>query len=102
DIRLTRLRVQEAILRLSHQLNTFIHEENWQKIKPLAGASGETIMLSRYPQADESRIDTAACYEVEAIQELILQVRNIRGQYNVPPGQDLPIYIKGASQGYRE
>ena len=100
--RRTLIRVLEAILRLAHPLMPFITEEIWQKIKPLAGASGETIMLSRYPQADESRIDTAACYEVEAIQELILQVRNIRGQYNVPPGQDLPIYIKGAPQGYRE
>ena len=96
------IRVLETILRLSHPLMPFITEEIWQKIKPLAGATGDTIMLGRYPQADESRIDAEASYEVDAIQRLILLVRNIRGQYNVSPGQDLPIYIKGASHGYKE
>ena len=100
--RRTLIRVLETILRLTHPLMPFITEEIWQKIKPLAGATGDTIMLSRYPQADESRIDAEASYEVDALQRLILLVRNIRGQYNVPPGQDLPIYIKGASHGYKE
>ena len=100
--RRTLIRVLETILRLSHPLMPFITEEIWQKIKPLAGTTGETIMLRRYPQADESRIDAEASYEVDSIQRLILLVRNIRGQYNVSPGQDLPIYIKGASHGYKE
>ncbi len=95
--RRTLIRVLETILRLTHPLMPFITEEIWQKIKPLAGATGETIMHARYPVADDSKIDQQALKDVEWLQTVILGVRNIRGEMNISPAKDLNILFKNGS-----
>lgn len=95
--RRTLIRVLETILRLSHPLMPFITEEIWQKIKPLAGATGETIMHARFPIAEESKIDHQALKDVEWLQAVILGVRNIRGEMNISPAKDLNVLFKNGS-----
>lgn len=95
--RRTLIRVLETTLRLTHPLMPFITEEIWQKIKPLAGAKGETIMQARYPVADESKIDQQALKDVEWLQAVILGVRNIRGEMNISPAKDLNVLFKNGS-----
>ncbi|MGN0921101.1 MAG: valine--tRNA ligase [Cellvibrio sp.] len=95
--RRTLIQVLETILRLAHPLMPFITEEIWQKIKPLAGATGDTIMLARYPVADDSLIDQTALADVAWLQQVILGVRNIRGEMNISPAKDLNILVKNAS-----
>lgn len=95
--RRTLIRVLEVILRLTHPLMPFITEEIWQKIKPLAGATGETIMLARYPIAQEEKIDQQALKDVEWLQAVILGVRNIRGEMNISPAKDLTVLFKNGT-----
>ncbi len=95
--RRTLIRVLETILRLAHPLMPFITEEIWQKIKPLAGATGETIMLAKYPIAEESKVDQQALSDVEWLQAVILGVRNIRGEMNISPAKDLTILFKNGT-----
>jgi valyl-tRNA synthetase len=95
--RRTLIRVLEAILRLAHPLMPFITEEIWQKIKPLAGATGETIMLAPYPLADDSKIDQQALTDIAWLQAVILGVRNIRGEMNISPAKNLPLYFNNGS-----
>ena len=95
--RRTLIRVLETILRLSHPLMPFITEEIWQKIKPLAGVTGETIMHARFPIADESKIDQQALNDVAWLQAIILGVRNIRGEMNISPAKDLAVLFKNGS-----
>jgi valyl-tRNA synthetase len=95
--RRTLVRVLETILRLVHPLMPFITEEIWQIIKPLSGATGETIMHARYPQADDSKIDQQALNDVEWLQAVILGVRNIRGEMNISPAKDLPVLFKNGT-----
>jgi len=95
--RRTLVRVLETILRLVHPLMPFITEEIWQIIKPLSGATGETIMLASFPEADDSKIDNQALSDVEWLQAVILGVRNIRGEMNISPAKDLPVLFKNGS-----
>jgi valyl-tRNA synthetase len=95
--RRTLVRVLEVALRLAHPFMPFITEEIWQRLAPLAGAEGKTIMLQPWPVANESRIDAAAEGDIEWLKELMLGVRNIRGEMNIGPGKPLQLFLKNAS-----
>jgi valyl-tRNA synthetase len=86
--------VLEASLRLAHPLMPFITEEIWQRVAPLAGRTGSTIMLQNYPQADDKKIDTVANADIEWLQGVIVGVRNIRGEMNIPPGKELNVLLR--------
>lgn len=91
--RRTLIRVLETILRLAHPLMPFITEELWQRVKPLAGRDGETIMLAPYPQADESKIDQQAMDDIDWVKRVVLGIRTIRGEMNIAPSAQLPVYF---------
>ncbi|MBX6420212.1 MAG: valine--tRNA ligase [Nevskia sp.] len=99
--RRTLVRVLEAVLRLLHPLMPFITEELWQKVAPLAGKSGETIMLQPYPSARQERIDADAEAGVEWLKRFILGVRQIRSGMDLPPGKVLPLLLQNASAADR-
>ncbi|MBE9539916.1 MAG: valine--tRNA ligase, partial [Proteobacteria bacterium] len=97
--RRTLIRVLEAWLRLLHPFMPYITEEIWQTVGPLAGKSGPTIMLQPYPVCDEKGIDKAANEDIEWLKNVIIGIRNIRGEMNIPPGKELVAYLKdGAAE----
>ncbi|MEA1990505.1 MAG: valine--tRNA ligase [Pseudomonadota bacterium] len=93
--RKTLVRVLEALLRLLHPIIPFITEEAWQAVGPLAGQHGNTIMLEPYPQADESKIDTAAIAELEWVKQFIVGVRKIRSEMDIAPSKALEVLLAG-------
>jgi len=95
--RRTLVRVLEALLRLTHPLMPFITEEIWQRVAPLAGRSGTTIMGQPYPESEPERIDTEAVAELEWVQQFVVGVRNIRGEMNIPPSKVLPALLRHGS-----
>ncbi|KEZ68123.1 valyl-tRNA synthetase, partial [Pseudomonas syringae pv. syringae FF5] len=95
--RRTLVRVLEVALRLAHPFMPFITEEIWQRLAPLAGAQGKTIMLQPWPVANEARIDQAAEDDIEWLKGLMLAVRNIRGEMNIGPGKPLQLFLKNVS-----
>jgi valyl-tRNA synthetase len=76
--RRTLVRVLEAILRLAHPVIPFITEELWQKVSPLAGKSGPSIMIQRYPGPQAERIDTAAESKVATLKQLIMACASVK------------------------
>jgi valyl-tRNA synthetase len=100
--RQTLVQTLETLLRLTHPFMPFITEEIWQKVAPLAGASGETIMLAPYPVADPDTTDPDAVAEMEWVQQFILGVRRIKGEMNIPPGKPLPVLVANASARDRQ
>ncbi len=74
----------DSSLRLLHPVMPFITEEIWQAIyegqPPL-----KSIALAPYPQADEKQIDLAAETEMAILQDLIVNIRNVRAELKVEP-----------------
>jgi valyl-tRNA synthetase len=94
----TLARVTETILRLAHPLMPFITEEIWQRIAPLAGKSGPSIMLQPYPEADDASMDASAVAEMGWVMNLILGIRRIRGEMNIAPGKPLPVLLQDGTE----
>jgi valyl-tRNA synthetase len=96
--RRTLVRVLETLLRLLHPLMPFITEDIWQRVAPLAGRTGATIMTQPYPVATPAKIDETAEADVAWLQAFVLGVRQIRGELDLPPGKALPVLMQNASQ----
>jgi valyl-tRNA synthetase len=96
--RRTLIRVMETWLRLLHPFMPFITEEIWQNAAPLAGKQGPTIMLQPYPVSDDKAVDNAANADIEWLKGVIMGVRNIRGEMNIPPGKELQILLRNGSE----
>lgn len=95
--RRTLIRVLEVILRLAHPFMPFITEEIWQRIKAQAGVQGDTLMLQPWPVANESRIDAAAEGDIEWVKQLMLGVRQIRGEMKISMAKRIDIIVANAS-----
>jgi valyl-tRNA synthetase len=96
--RKTLIQVLETILRLLHPLIPFITEEIWQKLAPMAGKPGETIMLQRYPIVHPELIDSIVEEEINWVKEVTLAIRNIRGERNIAPGKKLTVFVHNGSE----
>ncbi len=95
--RRTLVRVLETLLRLAHPVMPFITEEIWQRVAPLAGKEGASIMLQPYPVPQPEKIDQAAIGEMGWVQSFVLGVRTIRSTMNIAPGKPLPVLLQNGS-----
>jgi len=100
--RRTLVRVLEAVLRLAHPLMPYITEEIWQRVKGLAGAEGDSIMLQPYPVPDDSQRDETAEADLNWVRGIIDGIRNIRGEMNIAPGKPIPVLLNKASAADQE
>lgn len=94
--RQTLVQVLESALRLAHPLMPYITEEIWQKVKPLVGKTGPSIMLEAYPAFAAHMVDEQAESDLNWVREVIEGVRNIRGEMNISPAKPIPLlFSKG-------
>jgi valyl-tRNA synthetase len=95
--RRTLLEILEALQRALHPLMPFITEEIWQRVAPLAGRPGATVMLASYPRRADFAADEASEREVGWLQSFILAVRQIRGEMNISPSRRIPLLYRNAT-----
>ncbi|HTQ99342.1 MAG TPA: valine--tRNA ligase [Candidatus Acidoferrum sp.] len=97
--RYTLLSVLEQSLRLAHPLMPFITEEIWLKAAPMLGIHGETLMLQPYPKSVDLGDTTKVTAEIEWVKNVVLALRNIRGELNISPAKAMPaLFSKGSAQ----
>ncbi len=98
--------VLETALRLLHPIMPFITEEIWQALPEGARAkargtkdegresAAESIMVAAYPVADEKLIDAGIERDMQMVMDLILAIRNIRGEMNIAPSTQISVIVK--------
>ena len=96
-----RLRAQSVLvqvlcgaMQLIHPIMPFITEEIWQALPH----KGKSIMVSEWPQEDESFIDRKAESEMQSVMEVVKAVRNMRAEMNVAPGKKSDIVLQVAEE----
>ena len=99
--RRTLVQVLETLLRLLHPLMPFITEEIWQRVAPLAGTQGKTIMLRPYPVADATKIDKASTEEMGWTMAVIGAIRTTRSERDISPAKFLPVLLSEGSDRER-
>ncbi len=100
--RRTLITVLEKSLRLLHPFMPFLTEEIWQTVSPLAGQSGESIMLAPWPARLPDRMDAESEAEIEWLKQIIVGIRTIRAESNIPPATELPVFVVNATELDRE
>ncbi len=99
--RRTLVRALETVLRLAHPIVPFITEEIWQRVAPLAGRSGDTVMRAAYPPEGEQQLDTDAEAEMRWVMGFVLGIRKIRSGMNIEPRKPLPVLLDNADDADR-
>jgi valyl-tRNA synthetase len=89
----------ETALRLLHPVMPFITEEIWQTLpqevrSQKSEVRKESIMISAYPVADESMINAGVERDMQMVMDTILALRNIRGEMNIAPSQQITAVVK--------
>ena len=86
----------ETLLRLLHPAMPFITETLYRRLPGRADAS---IVVAPWPAADAGHDDPDAEREFAFVQALVDAVREVRADYGVKPGQELPaVYAKTSSR----
>jgi valyl-tRNA synthetase len=62
-------------------------------VAPLAGKTGESVMVAPFPKPDESRIDEKAEVEVAMVKDVVNAARNLRSTMGISPAAKVPLYI---------
>jgi valyl-tRNA synthetase len=87
----TLLEVLDAVLKLLHPFMPFVTEEIWQQL-PLEKRDG-SIMIAQFPRPNKGFDDDQAADEMELVIEVVTALRNIRGEMNVSPGEQIDVLL---------
>jgi len=87
--------VLETSLRLLHPFIPFITEEIWQ----LFPHEGESIMISSWPVYKEAEVDPEAEERMIFLQKIIIALRNIRSEMNLPPTATIKVNLGWEDNG---
>ena len=88
------LDVLENSLKLLHPFMPFVTEAVWQNIK-----ERETIMLEGWPKSSKANIKEKLEKDMELVKSIIVNIRNIRSDLNIPYSQKLRAYLLPLKKG---
>ena len=92
----TLLEVLDTILRLLHPFMPFITEEIWQQLPQRK--ENRSIMIAEFPKPDERYDDEIVTDQMGLVVEVVNALRNIRGEMNLPPGEQIVALFRTKSQ----
>jgi len=89
------LHVLGQSLKLLHPFLPFLTEEIYQKLPQ----HGPSIVVERYPQGSDARVDEQAAGRFALVQELVRAVRTLRAEFTIPGDRPLPVSVAAEKQG---
>jgi valyl-tRNA synthetase len=81
----------DRALRLLHPVVPFVTEALWQRLPGRAG--GEFLVRARWPKRMRET-ESSGATEFELVREVVLAVRQIRGDNAVPPGKMIDVTVR--------
>jgi len=85
-----------GLLHLLHPIMPFITEELWQNLQKIAKNAKDvqpSLLLSSYPEFKPEYIDTESEIKMGLLMSVIIEVRTIRAEMNVPPGEKISLLL---------
>ncbi|MBI4479441.1 MAG: class I tRNA ligase family protein, partial [Acidobacteria bacterium] len=86
-------RAFDVALRLLHPMMPFITEELWQRLASRDGS----IALAQFPKHDTSLLDDDAEREMALLQDIIVNIRNLRAELKVDAKRKIPVEMHAAN-----
>ena len=83
------------MLRLLHPITPFITAELWERVAPVAGRKGASIVTAAYPQAQLQKVDAHADAWVDKLKSIAGTCRALRSEMNLSPAERVPLYAFG-------
>ena len=72
----------------------FLTEEVWQAIPH----QGESITIAPWPKAKKAWFDAAAEADMALLMDLVVCVRNLRAEMNLPPAKMVPVVVRAEAK----
>ncbi len=100
------IHVLETSLRLLHPFMPFETEEIWQILTGQGGQTDpppttnqqESIMVAEWPNVNRERLDSKSEKEMELLIQVIVSIRNLRAEFNIPMDKRPSVIISGKVQ----
>ncbi|MFH1782757.1 MAG: valine--tRNA ligase [Candidatus Omnitrophota bacterium] len=86
--------ILESSLKLLHPFMPFVTEEIWQNIN-----KRENIMISSWPKEDKSLMDKKNEDSMALVKDIIVNIRNIRSDMNIPYSTRFKVYLSPLKKG---
>jgi valyl-tRNA synthetase len=88
-------RAFDIALRLLHPMMPFITEELWQRL----GGRQTSIALAPFPVHDSTLVDEDAERQMSRLQEIIVNIRNMRAEMKVDAKRKIPVELYAPGDG---
>ncbi|MDP6604770.1 MAG: valine--tRNA ligase [Dehalococcoidia bacterium] len=87
--------VLDRLLRLLHPVMPYVSEEIWQRLTAVRPDpdGAPALIVARFPEADSTLEDPETERELEAVQDFVRAVRNIRAEKQVDAGHWVEAYV---------
>jgi valyl-tRNA synthetase len=98
ETRATLYQLLKVLLKLVHPFMPFVSERIYRSLP----TSGLSLLKENFPRSGDFPRDDQAEREMEFIQGLISEIRNLRGEMNIPPSKEAPIFVRSARTSLEE
>ncbi len=86
--------VLDKILKLLHPIVPFVTEQIFHDLHDYTIEDGKTISFGPWPHSDGRHIDQELEERLQQIQAVVVAVRSVRAELNVPPGKTSDLYVR--------